>query len=205
MKRSAFVPAGIGPRAALDGKSLEPVFASAVRHLKTRLQRNDPELLRACTISWDELERAKVVVSAQLTLEVHADGGSFTVPARAHVRPDPLPVLVCLAESDEAGSDETTGRAVAATFDAADSDGRPLDREKVALAWAAAWRLAARGDAATALELPSERGISDDTLSGMAAALAGERRRGRSLRIAYKAASYVGAECSHRGFAKHRR
>jgi len=179
LKRSAFIPTGIGPRAALDGEDLKPVFASAVRHLKTRLQRNDPGLYRALTVGWDALERAQVVVAGRLTLEVTVGDTSFTIPARAHVRPDPLPVLLCLVEPDEAGSDETTGRAVAAIFDATDSDGRMLDREKIALAWAAAWRQASRGDAADTLDLPSETATNDDVLRGIAADLAEGRRRGR--------------------------
>lgn len=179
LKRSAFVPSGISPRAALDGDELQPVFSSAVRHLKVRLQRNDPDLYRATTVSWGALEQSKVVIAPRLTLEIHIGDEAFTVPARAHVRPDPLPVLVCLAEPDEAASDETTGRAIAAIFDATDADGRMLDREKVALAWAAAWRQASRGEAASGLELPSENDTSDAVLSGIAGDLAQGKRRGR--------------------------
>lgn len=179
LKRSAFVPSGIGPRAALEGLELQPVFRSAVQHLKSRFQRNDPGLYRALTVSWDALERAKVVVSPKLSLEVHIAEGSFSVPARAHVRPDPLPVLVSIAASDEAGSDETLGRAIAAIFDSSDSGASPIDREKLALAWAAAWRQASLGDAASPLDLPSEEETSDLVLSGFAADLSRGRRRGR--------------------------
>ena len=179
LKRSAFVPAGIGPRAAVDGRDLEPVFRLAIRHLKARLQRNDPGLYKAIPTGWDALERAKVVVAPELTLEVQARDRSVTVPARAHVRPDPLPVLVCLVNSDEAGSDETTGRALAAIFEPTDPDGGTLDREKVALIWAAAWRLAARGEGADEIDLPSEVQTTDDVLSGIAADLAQGKRRGR--------------------------
>jgi hypothetical protein len=87
--------------------------------------------------------------------------------------------MVCLADPEEAGSDETTGRAISAIFDATDADGRMLDREKVALVWAAVWRLASRGDAADALDLPSEGDTTDSVLSGIAADLAQGRRRGR--------------------------
>ena len=179
LKRAAFVPCGIGPRSAQDGKELQPIFASAVRHLKARLQRNDPGLYRANSVGWDALERARVVVTPRLALEVQVSDQSFMVPARAHVRPEPLPVMLCLAAPDEAGSDETTGRAISAIFDATDSDGRALDREKVALAWGAAWRLAVRGDAAQTLDLPSEDTRDDIVLSGFAADLAHGKRRGR--------------------------
>ena len=87
--------------------------------------------------------------------------------------------MVCVTDIDEIGSDESTGRAISAIFDAADSDGRMLDREKVALAWAAAWRLAVKGDAAEAVDLPSEARTSDDVLSGFAGTLGAGRRRGR--------------------------
>ncbi len=179
LRRTAFVPCGIGPHAVQDGKELQPTFAAAVRHLKARLQRNDPGLYRANSIGWDAFERARVVVTPRLALEVQIAEESFVVPARAHVRPEPLPVMFCLASPDEAGSDETAGRAVSAIFEATDSGGRGLDREKVALAWGAAWRLAVRGEAANALDLPSEDTSGDIVLSGIAGDLAKGKRRGR--------------------------
>ncbi|MCI0582616.1 MAG: ATP-binding protein [Chloroflexi bacterium] len=178
VNRSAFVPSGIGPRAVLQGRDIQPEFVIAIRHLKARLQRNDPGLYRAIAVGWDALEKARLAISHGLRLEIDLSERAISVSARAHVRPDPLPVLVCLASADEAGSDESTGRAIAALFDPTDADGRTLDRDKVALAWAAAWRQASRGEAVQDLDLPSDSTASDVVLSGMAADLAhGSRRR----------------------------
>jgi hypothetical protein len=184
LNRSAFVPSGIRPRALLQGRDIQPEFATAVRHLKARLQRNDPGLYRALAVGWDALEKARLAMSPGLTLEIDLSERAISVSARAHVRPDPLPVLVCLASADETGSDESTGRAIAALFDPTDADGRTLDREKVALAWAAAWRQASRGEAVQDLDLPSDSAASDVVLSGIAADLAhgsGRRRVFESL------------------------
>jgi hypothetical protein len=178
VNRSAFVPSGIGPRAVLQGRDIQPEFVTAIRHLKARLQRNDPGLYRAIAVGWDALEKSRLAISPGLTLEIDLSERAISVSARAHVRPDPLPVLVCLASADEAGSDESTGRAIAALFDPTDADGRTLDRDKVALAWAAAWRQASRGEAVQDLDLPSDSAASDVVLSGIAADLAhGNRRR----------------------------
>jgi len=178
LNRSAFVPSGLGPRAVLRGRDIQPQFVTAVRHLKARLQRNDPGLYRAIAVGWDALEKARLAISPELTLEIDLSERPISVSARAHARPDPLPVLVCLASEDEAGSDESAGRAIAALFEPADTDGRSLDREKVALAWAAAWRQASRGEAVQDLDLPSDSAASDIVLSGIAADLAhGSRRR----------------------------
>jgi hypothetical protein len=185
LERGSFIPTGIDPRAQAEGRSITPTFAAAVRHLKDRLVRTDPDLYDAISIAWTALENAQIALVPNLTLDVQINGHpNVEIPARAHVLWDPLPVLVCIANPDEAGYEETTGRAISAMFARNAPDGRSLDRDKISLIWASAWTRALKGDQAADLNLARNSESADTVLNGLAVGLAdGKERRAAISRL----------------------
>jgi hypothetical protein len=66
----------------------------------------------------------------------------------------------------EAGEESGGGRAIASLF-GADGDARAVDREKVALAWAAAWAAATEGRQAERIVLADDEEAEPDPLEGL--------------------------------------
>src|SRR5206468_4045771 len=110
-----FIPTGVTAEARAAGLGLMETYQTAVDHLRDFLAQTDPKLYRACSLAWEELGSAQVVLAANLGLEIPIpDRLPVRVPARAYVWKNPL--LVCFQDRDAAGAFEAGGRAVASLF-----------------------------------------------------------------------------------------
>jgi hypothetical protein len=124
--------------AFVQGAGLERQFIAAVHLLSDWLTRHDPKLFEANSISWDELEAARIAVDPHLQIELAIEGKTpILVPARAHITRNPLTFY--FADAEAAGQDEAGGRALASLF----TEG---DRDKLALAWNRSWDRAGKGE-----------------------------------------------------------
>jgi hypothetical protein len=166
-----FGAVGIDGLALARGAKILHQFRDAVGHLRARFARRDAAAFEQVRPSWKGLENSRVAVTPDLGIEVRITGRpELTVGVRAHVQHLGDDLVFAVASADAAGEEEAGGRAIASLF--VDETDHPVDRDKVALAWSAAWRKAGEGVMAEALRLPEARdGGELDPLSGLEADL----------------------------------
>lgn len=149
LHRDDFRPVRIDPAGVVRGDHLRSRFGRAVEHLRDELAKGDQPLHDSLRLdSWRPLATALIMVQNDLQLTADlADGGRLTVPARAHVMPDPLALVV----SDEllVGDADAAGRALGSLFEG--------DRQKIAWAWASMWQRAGTSQAPDDVILSTSR------------------------------------------------
>jgi hypothetical protein len=132
LRPEQFEPVSLDGRGAISGDDLRHRFALAVEHLRDELFRGDKSLFDSLAVRWRDLAAAHVIVAPNLKLKADLEAKRIVVEAGAHLRREPLTFIA--RSSDDAGSAEAGGRAIASLFAG--------DRQKVAWAWASMWQRA---------------------------------------------------------------
>jgi hypothetical protein len=174
-----FVAVGIDGAAIAEGTRIVSRYRNAVAHLRARFARRDATAFEHLRPGWRTLEDARVAVTAQLGIEVRITGRpDFTVGVRAHVQEIDGGLVFVVASDEAVGDEEAGGRAIASLF-GDETTGRTIDREKVALAWSAAWADAGKGIEADRVVLAADE---DDDVPDPLEGLEGELRVARDWR-----------------------
>lgn len=162
-----FSAVGIDGRGLAEGARIQERFRLAVGHLAARFARNDVLAFEQLRPGWRALEDALVALTPELGIEIRIVGRQeFTVPVAAHVQ-EIAGKLVFAARTDVvAGEEGGGGRAMASLF-GRDTEQRLVDREKIALAWAAAWASAGEGLTAERVVLADDLETEPDPLEGL--------------------------------------
>lgn len=140
----------VDPNLAEDDEEHTELFREAVRQMHEDLFRNEPNLARSLTLSWEHLESFCVRVHPSLMLRVPIEengGRQYDCPVAVKV--DTIRGVVFVQKRSDLAHVDRGGRALSMLFT---GYGRPL-----AFAWLVAWNRAAEGRPATILELAQER------------------------------------------------
>lgn len=163
-----FVAVGIDGPAIANGTRIVARYRNAVAHLRARFARRDATAFEHLRPGWRTLEDAKVAVTDRLGIEVRITGRpEFTVAVESHVQHASGGLVFAVASDESAGNEEAGGRAIASLF-GDETTGRSIDREKIALAWSAAWADAGKGIEADHLVLAADDDDDEpDPLEGL--------------------------------------
>lgn len=123
------------------------LFRSALKLLREDLARNEPELAKGMTVSWENLQEFAVSVHPNLTLRIRAVGEHCISEVAAKVDTDLRKIFV--RDSSMLPRVDEGGRALAALFQG--------DARRLAHAWRAACDKADEGREAKPIELAEER------------------------------------------------
>lgn len=142
---SRFVAVGIDASSIAMGARILEQFRGAVAHLEARLARRDRVALDQLRSGWKPLREAVIALTPDLGIEVRIKGREdFTVPVRSHIQQLSGRLVFAVSADDHAGNPDAGGRAIASLF--GDVGGfAAVDREKIALTWAAVWNDAGKG------------------------------------------------------------
>ncbi len=132
-------------------------FARAVSLLRDWLARHDAALYEGLEVAWDELCDARIAIAHDLRLRL-VERPRVTVAAPSHVSRDPLTLY--FRDAEQVGESHIGGAAIATLF------GKE-DRDKVALAWAEAWREAERGSTGRVSLVEDRAKPNDQTLGAL--------------------------------------
>ena len=140
----------VDPDLGEQNEELTDLFREAIQQLREDLIRNEPDLARSLTVSWERLEGFSVRVHTSLTLRVRVgEGGRQSYDCAIAVKVDADHGAVFVRRHRDLARVDRGGQALSMLFK---GDGRRL-----AHAWRGAWDRAEEGRPATILELAQER------------------------------------------------
>jgi hypothetical protein len=163
-----FSAVGVDGAAIGHGARVNAQYRRAVQHLYARFARSDVTAFEHLRPGWKMLEEAQTAIAADLGIEIRIRGRQeFTVPVAAHVHQSAGRLIIAARSEAEIGREAGGGRAIALLF-GDDGSERDVDREKIALAWSAAWSDAASGLPADRLLLAEDQDSGEpDPLEGL--------------------------------------
>jgi hypothetical protein len=162
-----FSAIGIDGEALAHGARLAAQYQRAVGHLRARFVRGDQVAFEQLRPGWPALQDTHLAITPHLAIEIKIVGRQeATLPIAAHVQETAGRLVFAVRSSEDAGQETAGGRAIASLFGIDGSD-RNVDREKVALAWAAAWASAAAGVSPEEVVLAGSSEAASDPLEGL--------------------------------------